>query len=73
MQVDNPLAALEAVRRKLGAAIICEEALRNEKDKDIMVYPLEGNRYFRNIAIAVSKDVHIREHIHFIDYLKASC
>ena len=73
LQVDNPLAALEAVRHKLGAAIICKEALLRETDPEILTFHLENDRYFRKISLAMPYEMPVNEHALFIKYLRDSC
>ena len=73
IQVDSPISAMDAVNNKLGAVIICQQAIEAMPSPDIRIYPLKNKKYQRNIALAMLPDANFSpDHDFFINFLKKS-
>ena len=72
MQVDSPIAAMDAVRNRLGAAVICEHAVLEAGDGDVVSFPLPGT-ILRRITLARNPAIRLApEHEDFLRFLEAS-
>ncbi|MBQ3893428.1 MAG: LysR family transcriptional regulator substrate-binding protein, partial [Mailhella sp.] len=72
LQVDSPVTAMDAIRNRLGAAVICEHAVTECADDDVVTFPLPKT-YLRHITLARHPETRLAPaHETFLRFLEAS-